>query len=564
MKICLPLPFFLFVLLTAVQLSAQSFSPQSIQKTIIYLASDELQGRKSGTTGDSLAACYIRDQFRDAGAQLLGNEGIQYFNIVADITSGKFNLFSVSDKPYLPEKDFIPLSFSSNDSLSASVIFAGFGIVGNSGELAWDDYNRKDVRNKWVMVLRGDPEPENTNSAFIPMSTERAKALTARDRGAGGLLIVSPSAFEKQDKPLAITFDKTVSDAGIPVISITRKLAAEILQMPVSAIDSIEKLMTSSKKQPDILIEKIVNARTDVVRNKVTTRNIIALLTGNNKTLSDEYIVIGAHYDHLGLGGQGSGSRVPGEQAVHGGADDNASGVAALIELVNYFSKPENRPARSLLFVSFGSEEMGILGSKYFVAHAPVDLKKIRAMVNLDMVGRLNPESNALSISGTGTFLQADSLLGVLAKNTKLDIKKSPDGYGPSDHASFYGEGIPVLFLTTGAHDDYHTPSDVASHINYEGEAEVLGLTSRLIASLADLVPAPVFKESGSRRESGNSGRNLKVTLGIMPDVSGAETSGGMKVEGTRIDGPAQKAGMVKVILLRPLTECRFLTFTIT
>jgi hypothetical protein len=540
---------FLFCLLFAISFSASAQTvsrADQLNTSITYLASEELGGRKAGTDGDSLAAVYIRSKLAESGAELLANKGFQYFAIIAGVKSGDDNRLTVGQTEFEHGKDFQPFSFSSNSSLTAPVVFAGFGLSGTSGDLNWDDYAEVDVKDKWVLVLRGDPEPENAGSAFIPMATDRAKALTARDRGAAGLLLVSPASIEKADHPIDIAFDKSVSDAGIPVVSITRKVASVILGMNTTAVDSIEKVMIDGKKPSIVAVNSTVSITTDVIREKVTTRNVMAMLPGSDPILKKEFIVVGAHYDHLGMGGPGSGSRVPDEHAVHGGADDNASGVAAVLSLAEYFSVKENRPARSLLLVSFGAEEMGLLGSRYFVGNSPVDLKSIKAMVNLDMVGRMKKDTPTLTVSGTGTFTIADSLLDILSANRPFEVKRSPDGFGPSDHAAFYGENIPVLFITTGAHEDYHTPADLASRINYDGTIKVIDFTADLVSQLANLRTALVFRESGNRAEAGNYGRGLKVTLGIMPDVSGAETSGGMKVEGTRKDGPAQKAGMLK------------------
>ncbi|KAF0197566.1 MAG: putative aminopeptidase [Bacteroidetes bacterium] len=539
------LQIFLFLLLSAGAQTPDART-EKLRAAVTYLASEELGGRKSGTDGDSLAAVFIRNKLVENGAVLMGNNGFQYFGIVSDIKSGEGNKLKVDGVDFEAGKDFQPFSFSASASLEASVIFAGFGISGSSGDLKWDDFADQDLKGKWVLVLRGDPEPDNAGSAFIPMATDRAKALTVRDRGAAGILLVSPSSIDKNDQPVDITFDKTVSDAGIPVISLTRKTASYILGLQPTAIDSLEKAMIAGKIPARIEVKKKVNGTADVVRKKVTTRNIVALIPGNDPILKNEYIAIGAHYDHLGMGGSGSGSRVPDLNAVHGGADDNASGVAALLEMTSYFSAESNRPARSLLIIAFGAEEMGILGSKYFVGHCPVDIRSVKGMVNMDMVGRMSKDTPILTVSGTGTFTLADSLIDRLSANRPFQVKKSPDGYGPSDHAAFYGEGIPVLFLTTGAHEDYHTPDDLAERINYEGQTRVIDFAESIVTSLSAMNPAPAFREAGSRKESGNYGRGLKVTLGIMPDVSGAETSGGMKVEGTRKDGPAQKAGMIK------------------
>lgn len=543
-KYFLPLPF-LFLFLISISLNAQEVANR-LRAHITYLASDELAGRKPGMPGDSMAASYIRDQFIAVGAKPLGYNGFQYFDLIAGVKKGTNNHFMIGAVSYSDSTDFMPLSFSSTAITSAEVIFAGFGISGSSGDIQWDDYAGIDVVGKWVMVLRGDPEPDNSKSDFIPLSTERSKALAARDKGAAGLLLVSPTTLEKDDIIMELNYDKSVSDAGIPVVSITRKLASDILRLPVSSIDSLEKRMIMEVSTIQIPIANEINVSTDVRRDKVTSRNVMAVISGKNPALQDEYIVIGAHYDHLGMGGPGSGSRVPDEHGVHGGADDNASGVASLIELARFFSLPENRPSRSLLFVSFGAEEMGLLGSRYFVAHTPVDHKSIKAMINMDMVGRLKLDSPIVTVSGTGTFTVADSLIDSHSASLPFEVKKSPDGYGPSDHAAFYGEGIPVLYFTTGAHSEYHTPDDKVDLINFPGQVSVTEYVASLVRGIADMAAAPVFQESGARAETGHYSRSLRVKLGIMPDVSGGETNGGMKVEGVSKDGPANRAGLLK------------------
>lgn len=537
--------------LLAILIASSSFaqhipSVDSLKKHISFLASPELKGRKAGSEGDSLAATYIRESFKHSGLKPLTGNGFQYFSLVTDVKAGSSNSLRINNQSYTAGIDFQPFSFSTSDSLTAKVVFAGFGITGESDNLKWDDYKNLDIKGSWVLVLRGDPEPDNPSSAFIPLASDRAKALAAKDKGASGILLVTPSSIDKSDKPIDITFDKSVSDAGIPVISITRKVASLLLKLPVTSIDSIEKTMLSSKKSIAFLTDTFLTARTDIKREKAVSRNIAYVLKGSDPVLSDEYVVAGAHYDHLGMGGDGSGSRVPDETAVHYGADDNASGVASLLELARYFSVNNTLSPRSIIFVAFGAEEMGLIGARYFTEHSPVPVKSIKAMINMDMVGRLNDVNAAVNISGTGTSDVTDSILNVTEKSRNFSIKRVSDGYGPSDHAAFYTAGIPVCFITTGAHEDYHTPQDSPEKINYKGLQSITAFTADLISAFSNLTKAPVFAEAGTRREAGHYGRNLKVTLGIMPDVSGAETSGGMKVEGTRKGAPAERAGMIK------------------
>lgn len=536
-----------FIIAISSNVTAQEISIDSLRAHVEYLASPNLEGRKAGSAGDSLAAYFISQKFSSAGMSMSSKNGFQYFSLVTDIKPGSGNYLELNNSPKNINEDYNPFSFSSNASFKAPVVFAGFGITGQSDSLLWDDYKNLDVKNKWVLILRGDPEPDNPMSGFIPLASDRAKALTAKDKGAGGVLLVSPSSIEKQDKPIEILYDKTVSDAGLPVISITRKLAGLILNKSTSAIDSLEKLMISEKISRSFETESIVYASTEIVRQKTVSRNIIAIVEGVDPVLKNEYVVVGAHYDHLGFGGEGSGSRIPDTIAVHYGADDNASGVSSLIELARHFSNEKNKTSRSLIFIAFGAEEMGIIGSRHFIEHPLVPLTSIKSMINLDMVGRLKiDEDPSINISGTGTSNITDSLLNRLKIGRSFELKTIPDGYGPSDHAAFYTAGIPVSFITTGAHSEYHTPYDSFETLNYKGLRDVTYFTADLISELANVVPAPIFSEAGPRREAGHYGRNLKVTLGIMPDVSGAETSGGMKVEGTRKDAPAARAGMLK------------------
>ena len=279
-----------------------------------------------------------------------------------------------------------------------------------------------------------------------------------------------------------------------------------------------------------------------------TTHNIIAVLPGKDKHLKHEYIVVGSHYDHLGMGGQGSGSRRPDTLGVHPGADDNASGDAVVLQLARYFKKV--RPARSIIFAFFGAEEQGIVGSKQFVEwmkqedprriNLPAGLDGIVAMVNLDMVGRMR--DNALSVSGTGTSTEFKALAEEAAGSTNLTITCTPDGYGPSDQTSFVAADIPVLYLTTGGHLEYHTPDDVPSTLNYDGMQQTLAYARKLISELAGLPGRPDFiNVPGS---STMSHPQFKVTLGLMPDVTGASTVPGVRADIVVAGKPAHAAGM--------------------
>ena len=278
------------------------------------------------------------------------------------------------------------------------------------------------------------------------------------------------------------------------------------------------------------------------------THNIIAVLPGKDKKLKHEYILVGSHYDHLGLGGKDSGSRRPDTLAVHPGADDNASGDAVVLELAKHFKKA--RQSRSIIFAFFGAEEQGLIGSKQFVEwmkkedtgrkHLPNNIKGIVAMVNLDMVGRMR--DNSLSVSGTGTSSNFKALAEQVAEKTSVNISCTADGYGPSDQASFVAADIPVLYLTTGGHMEYHTPADVPSTINYDGMQQTLNYTKELVTQLANLPDAPDFINVPSSTTMSHA--SFKVTMGLMPDVTGASTIPGLRADIVVAGKPAHKAGM--------------------
>ena len=279
-----------------------------------------------------------------------------------------------------------------------------------------------------------------------------------------------------------------------------------------------------------------------------TTHNIIAVLPGKDKRLKHEYIVVGSHYDHLGLGGQGSGSRRPDTVAVHPGADDNASGDAVVLELAKQLKKV--RAKRSIIFAFFGAEEQGLIGSKVFLEwmkhddakriNLPKDKNGIVAMVNLDMVGRMR--DNAMSVSGTGTSSEFKEMAEKAAELTNLNISCTPDGYGPSDHASFVGADIPVLFLTTGGHMEYHTPDDVPSTLNYDGMLQTLAFSQELITQLANMPTTPDYISVPSSNTMKHA--NFKVTLGLMPDVMGASRIPGLRADIVVAGKPAHTAGI--------------------
>ena len=511
---------------------------------IIFLASDSLKGRQPGTNESRIAADYIRNQVKASGFSLSGENGFQYFDVIKSVSAGEKNSLAFKTTTGVLEQDFIPLSFSENGVVSAQVVFVGYGFDIDEDSLSWHDYENLNVEGKWVLVLRSDPETDNSNSPFMSYSSLRKKVLVAKDMGAAGVLFVSGEKLEKEDELIKLVFDKSLTSAGIPVIHIIRNIADLLLSKSGYTVTELEKKLNESRQPNSFEIEDIVTAETEIVKHRAKTQNIVAILAGNDPVLKEEFIVFGAHYDHLGFGGPGSGSRRPDTTAVHNGADDNASGVAAILEITEKLAANRKNLKRSLIFVAFGAEEMGILGSKYFTDNPPVNISQISCMFNLDMIGRMDSATNSLTIGGTGTAIGLSNMVEKHASNHGLDAKLSPEGYGPSDHASFYMKDIPVLYFFTNAHEDYHTPADDIDKINFEGEKKIADLVYDLAFEIANRSETLVYQEAGPKEQPATR-RRFRVTLGIMPDFTGSEKKG-LRADAVTPNGPAARAGMKK------------------
>ena len=531
-------------LLSANFVSGQQPDPditaEELKTHATFLASDALKGRKPGTPGGQVAAEYIRSQFQDYNLTLPADKGYQAMQVVNDVKPGPENSLAFEDYNAKVESDFIPMSFSANKSLTAEVVFTGYGFDISTDTISWHDYEGVDVEGKWVMAFRGDPEPDSMNSFFIPYSMERSKVVNAEDHGAAGVLFVAPPGVEKEDALPGMFYDKTASKVDIPVMIITRKTANQLLSGSGKSVAGLEKTMQSSMQQASFALNRKVSATADVITEKAQTQNVIGMIENPD---SDQYLVIGAHYDHLGMGGPSSGSRTPDTIAVHNGADDNASGVAGIIELAGKLQAHRDKLNQNVVFIAFAAEEMGLLGAKYFTQNPLFPAENITAMLNFDMIGRLSEENSHVSVGGVGTAREFEQLLNQAKAGYSLSIQMTKDGYGPSDHAAFYAEDVPVLFFSTGAHDDYHTPRDDAHRLNYPGQKDVLDFSYDVIVELMQ-AEALTFQKSGEQTR-GHQRTRLKVTFGIIPDYAG-KSEKGMAVDGVRDGGPAAGGGMQK------------------
>ncbi len=552
MKRCLLLSLLVFIFSAPLLAQFQTeITVKDLREQIGFLASDSLKGRKPGTPEDRVAAGYIRNNFLEAGLTLLGEEGFQYFEIFSGAKLGGQNTFSLpGNKPFKLGEDFTPLNISASGDIDAQTVFVGYGLENHSEFPGRNDYKDLDCSGKCVLVFTGYPLK---NGKKLPVSSDDyiTKVVTAKDHGAGAVLFVSPESAATAEKIIPFNSLRTSYNAGIPVLSVSVDLANEILKSKKKTVKNLADMINRTGTSIALLDLCHIKAQINLMKVTARTQNVVGMIPVEH---SDEYLVIGAHYDHLGMGG--TSSRSPDEIAIHNGADDNASGTAGIMELAQKLAANRALLKRNIVFIAFSGEEMGLIGSKEFVRKPLVDIKKIKAMMNLDMVGRLDLSKPVLSIGGTGTFEDAENYLGKFSQNRPYKVKYSPDGFGPSDHASFYAENIPVFFFFTGFHDDYHKPSDDADKINYEGEKAVLDLIYDLAFDLATRTENLAFKPGDSKQASGHmtGGTKMKVTLGIVPDVISSETTG-LRVDGVKKGGVADKAGILKGDIITSIND---------
>ena len=513
---------------------------EELSEHIKYLASDELGGRFPGTPESKLAQDYIIRQYKNANIAPLGEDGyLQHFNFVSSVVLGTDNHLKIDDVSYEASQDYIPLGFSANGALSAEAVFVGYGFAIDDS-VKWNDYSNINAEGKWVVILRGGPEDDNPHSMYNSHLPLRKKVLIAKDNNAVGVLLVNQDSNDND--LLKLRYDNSFSGAGIPVLHISQNAANNLFKNSKQDFKTAkDKLKSNHSPNSFDLPEVTIAATVELKKTTSNAANIVAFIPGNDPKLKNEYVVIGGHYDHLGMGGPGSGSRVPDTLAIHNGADDNASGTAGVMEIGEKLAAISADLRRSVVLINFDAEERGLLGSKYYINNPTLKSENIVAMLNLDMVGHLT--DSMLTIGGTGTSPIFEELLNDLNGKYNTDLKLSPEGYGPSDHATFYSNNIPVLFFFTGTHDDYHKPSDDFQIINLEGEKLISDFVYDVALSLSQLPEKPLFTEAGPKEAPAPS-RRFKVTFGIIP-AYGSQAEG-MEIDGVRKGGPADLAGMQK------------------
>jgi hypothetical protein len=544
-------PAFLFLAAWLAFGATASIDPNVYLDEVKYLASQEMRGRATGSPELEKAAEYLAGKYRSFGLQpVVGASYLQPFPVTTGGRLGPGNRFLYTENgrtvtvPF--REDFIPFSFSASAHLSGGVVFVGYGIT--APEYHYDDYQGIDVKGKIVLVLRHEPQENDKQGVFAGRLTQHAqfaaKATNAKMHGAAGVILINDIAAHHGDGDDLQKFGNVEgpSESGIPFLQVKEKAIEQWFAGAGKSVDQIEvgidkDLRPESFAFPDSLR---VNITIDIKREVKTAHNVAAYLPGQ----TDEYVVIGAHYDHLGLGEQYS---MAPDQAgtVHPGADDNASGTAGVIELARWFSK-QPKQKRGILFLSFAGEEMGLLGSEWYVEHPEKPLGNAVAMINLDMIGRLR--DGKLYIGGVGSGEGLRAMLDSTTPKYHLNMDYSDtSGYGSSDHTSFTTKQVPVLFFFSGLHSDYHKPSDTWDKIDAPGAVKVLQVVADAAASLQESGTRPQFIRvapshgEGAGPVSSSSGGGYGPYFGSIPDFG--EGTKGVKFADVREGSPASKAG---------------------
>ncbi len=517
-------------------------SGADIMYHIMFLASDELGGRKSGTSEGRKAAAYIAGWFEDYGLKPAGdfNSYFQVFEFTGGVEAGPENRLTLRSGDtrftYKINSDYVPYGFSANGTVSGKVVFAGYGITSKDDN--YDDYADIDVKDKIVVVLTGRPDIKTPDQTPGMYSSPRFKAITAANNGAAALIIATGFSDGEMDELPGLKYDQMSGKTGIPVLHVHRDVAENILSGSKD-IKAAEKEISSSLKPASFDLKgKYISVTTDLNELKLKSQNVVGLLEGSDPVLKDRMIVVGAHYDHIGLGGDNSTAPSQTGQ-VHNGADDNASGTAGIMELAQMFSQPGNRLKRSVLFIAFGAEELGLLGSNHYVENPVSSLENVDFMINFDMIGRM--VDNTLLLNGTGSSPVWKKAAEHINDDYGLTLKFSEGALGGSDHTAFYSKEIPVMFFFTGTHSDYHKPSDDHEKIDPEGEVRILKFTEDILRYLDTTDEKIAFTRVQEQAQPGR--RAYRVTLGVVPDFAGSENEG-FKITDVRPGGPADKAGL--------------------
>lgn len=534
-------------LLAILPLAAQVAAPEDYLADVKFLSSPTMRGRGAGTAELDAAAAYIARKFADAGLEPAGENGyLQPFTVTTGAEMGADNHVSVGATGSLvPGEDYVPINFSASGEAAGPLVFAGYGIVAE--EKGYDDYTHLDVEGKVVVLLRYEP-PSFAGGQGSRRYTRHAnlisKAINARNRGAVAVILAN-GYRDGSDRDELIKFGSVSGpdDAGIPMVQVKNTLVEEWLTSVGSSLRELQSAINDDDSPQSFPFDENLQAEiaVEVVRKQAAVSNVVGYWPGE----TEEFVVIGAHYDHLGLGDDSSlAPDAVGE--VHHGADDNASGTAGVIALARAIAA-QGIGRRGTLFIAFAGEEVGLLGSQHWVENPTRSLANAVAMLNMDMIGRI--DQSKIYVGGTGTAALFSELVEDATDEASFEVSLSQSGYGASDHTSFTAKGVPVLFFFSGLHADYHKPSDTWDKINAEAAVEVLDVVSEIANELRDREGRPEFvREQAANPHaggtpSGGGGGGYGPYFGSIPDF--AEVPNGVRFADIRPESPAAKGGLL-------------------
>ena len=523
--------------------------PSSIQTNVEVLASDAFEGRMTGTTGIQQAAEHIVTELEAIGAvPLPGSDGYRLsFPYTGSATDGGTSLrLDTDDGPSWEDGESVrALSFSEADEVTGPLVFAGYGlVVPETDGFSYDSYATIDVTDKIVVVLRYSPEDaeQDLRAMFARYAGLRFKAQAARQRGAKGLLVVTGPRSPNAGAMVPMTADTAVADSGIAAASVSLAVAETLFELvPDRTLEEAQRELDSGNPHVagfEIPAEATLDAQ--VIREQRTGYNVVAYLPPTmDQSVEKPYVLLGAHYDHLGRGDQSSLAKADEAGDIHNGADDNASGVAAVLAAGAELARQDR--ARGVILAFWSGEEIGMLGSADFVDSSPVRMDQIAAYVNFDMVGRMR--DNKLTVQALGSSSVWPDLVEEINESFDFDLQPVSDPYLPTDAMSLNLAEVPTLALFTGSHEDYHRPTDDADTVNYPDLERVASYGAAVAARLVNAPAPPDFIRVERIAQQGGQSA-MRIFTGTIPDYS-SEVDG-LRLSGVMGGGPAEKAGLLE------------------
>jgi Tol biopolymer transport system component len=529
-----------------------TLSIEDSKRIVQFLASEEMKGRATGSPEETIYTDKISNFFSQLGLKpAIGNSYIQNFPYAADVQVGSNNSLveiNSTQKDLLIGKDWTPLKFSKAGEVPASeVALAGYGIIApaTSNQKAYDSYSGLDVKNKWVIIFRYIPEnlDSQRREHLLRYSRLEHKLAVARESGAKGIIIVSGPTSKAKNELIPFTRGASV-ETSLPAINVTDAIAQIWLKQAGLDLKNYQQKLDHEEEVTGIAIPGLKLAgKIDLRHTRGAGRNVIGLIKVPGAKSS---IIIGAHADHLGSGKTESSLMTSSDRSeIHYGADDNASGVSAVLELAHsYQDKVKTKTIhlkQNIIFAIWSGEELGNLGSSNFISKYGNNIKNVSAYMNMDMIGRLKKDdgTGTLAVQGTGSSDDWKNIIESTPKTVPISLTEDP--YLPTDAMSFYVGGVPILSFFTGVHSDYHSPRDTADRIDYDGLTQTAGFISNIVNRIAQENLNPKYKKIES--PSLQNRRGFRIFLGTVPDYT-QDKNAGVKLSGVISGGPAEKAGL--------------------